>query len=65
MPEKYLDKARQLRANHFEKVSRIEQKFAEKRGHIPGNPSKRKTLSLPEPAIRSHLEHGDYIGTCR
>jgi len=38
MPEKYLDKARQLRANHFEKVSRIEQKFAEKRGHIPAIP---------------------------
>ena len=24
----------------------------------PGNPSKRKTLSLPEPAIRSYLDHG-------
>ncbi len=34
--------------------------------HVPpGNPSKRKSLSLPEPAIRSHLDHGDYIGRCR
>lgn len=34
--------------------------------HVPpGNPSRRRTLGLPEPAIRSHLDHGDYIGRCR
>lgn len=34
--------------------------------HVPpGNASKRRTLTLPEPAIRSHLDHGDYIGRCR
>ena len=33
-PEKYVRKARSLRAKHFEKVSRIERRFADKRGHI-------------------------------
>jgi hypothetical protein len=33
--------------------------------HIPpGNPGNAHTLSLPEPAIRAHLGHGDKLGTC-
>src|SRR5262245_44766548 len=33
--------------------------------HIPpGNPANAHTLSLPEPAIRAHLGHGDKPGAC-
>jgi hypothetical protein len=33
--------------------------------HIPpGNPANAHTLSLPEPAIRAHLGHGDKLGAC-
>jgi hypothetical protein len=33
-PEKYRDKARRLRAKHFEKVSHVEHNFAEKRARV-------------------------------
>src|SRR5262245_33074672 len=33
--------------------------------HIPpGNPANAHTLTLPEPAIRAHLGHGDVPGAC-
>lgn len=33
--------------------------------HIPpGNPANGQTLTLPEPAIQTHLAHGDVMGAC-
>lgn len=34
--------------------------------HIPpGNPEQKKTLCLPDSAIKAHLDHGDYLGICK
>src|SRR5712691_8565314 len=30
----------------------------------PGNPANAHTLTLPEPAVRAHLAHGDTLGAC-
>lgn len=33
--------------------------------HVPpGNPSKAHTLTLPQAAVRAHLDHGDTLGPC-
>lgn len=33
--------------------------------HIPpGNPANGQTLTLPEPAVKAHLAHGDTLGAC-
>ena len=31
--------------------------------HKPGTPAQ-KTMSVPAPALRGHLRHGDYLGAC-
>lgn len=34
--------------------------------HIPpGNPAQKKTMCLPQPAIKAHIDHGDYLGLCK
>lgn len=33
--------------------------------HIPrGNPSNKHSISIGRPALKAHLKHGDYIGSC-
>ena len=32
--------------------------------HKPGTPAE-KTMSVPEPAVKGHLGHGDYKGPCK